>query len=102
MATRDEAIEALAEAVARLSDAEFSNRNVTDLLQRLYIAERRMDEAIAKADTFEELFDNIGEGLVNLILEAATRFIRGEGPAGLAEAALKGIDKLTDFLNGAE
>ena len=102
MPTEKDVAEAVAKALAALADSEFRERDVAALLQRLYKAERNMDEAIAKADTFEEFFSNIGEGLAQLLIEAATRFVKQSGPLGLADAALQGVQKLADFLNGGD
>jgi len=100
MATREEAVLALAQAVAALTEAEESSPQA--LLGRLEDADQRMDEAIAKVDTLAELAESLGEQLVDLVIQAGTQYIKKVGPLGLAEAALKGAGSLADFIDGGK
>ena len=99
MATRDEAVLALAQAVAALTEVE---RGPHDLLSRLEAAGQRMNEAIAEVDTIEELFESLGDQLIDLVIQAGTQYIKNAGPLGLAEAALKGVGDVADFISGGK
>lgn len=100
MATREEAVIALAHAVAALSEVDEGSPH--ELLERLDGASKRMNEAIAEVDTLEELFESLGERVLDLVIEAGTQYIKKMGPLGLAEAALKGAGSVADFLNGGK
>lgn len=88
----------LAEAIGLL--VESKSKSPLQLLDRLQAAQNRMDEAISKVDTMAELWKFLGDGLVDMVIEAARQYIKKAGPLGLAEATLKGVKGVSDFLGG--
>lgn len=100
MSSEQDVALALARAVSVLVDSRKGSPH--ELLERLDGAGSRMNEAISEVDTIEELVSSLGEGLVDLIIEAGTQYVKKVGPLGLAEAALKGAGQVADFLNGGE
>jgi len=95
---KKEASEVLAQAIAILVDAK--RRDPQALLARLSSAEKRMDQAIAKVDTLEELIEAVGEGILDIIISEGLRFIKKQGPLGLIDAVAGGAKDVEDFLNG--
>jgi len=93
-----EASKVLAQAIAILVDAKKGDPQ--SLLDRLDAAGSRMDKAIAKVDTIEELVEAVGEGILDLIIDEGTKFIKKQGPLGLIDAVVGGVADVKDFLEG--
>lgn len=94
--SEQEAAKVLAKAIAVLVDANKGSPQA--LLDRLNDATDRMDKAIAKVDTIEELLEALGDEVLDLVVETGTKYIKKVGPLGLAEAALDGVASVANYL----
>lgn len=104
MVTQNEATQALAKAISLMVEAcrDSYKSMPAELLSRLVDADERMDKAIAKVDTLEELFSELGDSLFSLVFEAGRQYVKKVGPAGLIEAALKSPQAVADFIDGVK
>ena len=93
-----EATEVLARAIAILVDARKGSPQT--LLSRLKAAKGRMDKAVAKVDTIEELLEEVGDRALDLIIETGTKYIKKVGPLGLVDAVQGGVEDVKKFLGG--
>ena len=92
---RDKAVKALAQAIAILVDAKRGDPQ--SLLDRLNLAEKRMDKAIAEVDTVEELVDAAGEFILDLIIDEGMKYIKKQGPLGIVDAVTSGVRSVKDY-----
>ena len=103
MAQPDEKVLIIAKAIADLVDLEKTKSGLRDpqvMIDEMKESNQRLDTAISKVNTLEELLTGGGEILFDVFVKAAIAYVKGAGPAGLVEAALTGAIDITEFLSG--
>lgn len=105
MSAPDERVLILAKAIAELMDVDKGGPGLRDpqqMVDSLKEANQRLNKAVAEVDTFEEMLEYAGDYLLDMVIQAATQYVKKAGPLGLAEAALKGVGQVADFLDGGK